>query len=128
MNKYTLSLVPASQKIDRKASSGSIGLGSYALPGTTTKLYLAPQTVLPKDKDGNVNKNAWVAPFWLVASTKDTAKVNMALEWGAFAVNGVEFCVPRLVNCKKLHANDELLRLEGVTEPPEPTGSKKRKH
>ena len=83
--------------------------------------------MLPFDKDGKVNKNAWVAPFWCVASTKDASKVNMEFSWVGVAIAGDTIMVPHMVNCKDIKPGVELLRLDGASVEPTELTSKKRK-
>ena len=127
--KGELVLVAASQRIDQKASAGSVGLGEYEIVQglQPVKLFLAPQTVLPLDADGKIKPNAWVAPFWFVESTTQEEEVNMELQFVTEFIGGFSVKVPVLNNIKKLKEMDVLkqIQVDTVQQPNEQTPAKK---
>ena len=59
-----LCLVRASHRIDRKQGSGGLPAGRFDLGGgQNTVLYITPHFVAPLNAQGQINRQAWVAPF-----------------------------------------------------------------
>ena len=102
-----LQLVPASQRIERKQGDKGLPVGKFSIGGDDTKLYIMPQFVPPMNAQGEKNKSAWVAPFWLVTPT-DANEANMTLTFVKRDVHGYIVYVPILKNSKRLAIGDQL--------------------
>ena len=102
-----LQLVPASQRIERKQGDKGLPVGKFSIGGDLTKLYITPQFVPPMNAQGEANKAAWVAPFWLVTQTDDN-DANMKLTFAKRVVHDYVVYVPILKNNKRLAIGDEL--------------------
>ena len=103
-----LKLVGVSSRIDRKASTGSVNLGKVG----DSELHAAPHFVAPLDNKGEANKNAWVAPFWLVPAADRDA--NMVKKSFVGCVNGFSVRVPILQNSVPLKPGDKLCVLKTI--------------
>ena len=69
---------------------------------------MTPQHTPPLNAKGEVNNNAWVAPFWLVETLEEQDDCNMVLKYKLHKIDEVEFFVPVLVNKASLQAGDVL--------------------
>ena len=119
-----LCLVPASQRIERKQSPGSLPVGRFDLGAEDdTILYLGSQFVPPVSANGTENKSTWVAPFWIVNST-EAADANMDLVHVERDIKGIKVFVPLLKNKKALKEGDEVKRAKN-DHMKEPTKNKK---
>jgi hypothetical protein len=106
----SIHLVAATQRIEKKATSGSVGVGSFSLrDGSSIDLFATPQITPPLLKDGKEAKNAWVVPFWFCVQTNAKKEANMELKWETVNMGFNVVCqVPMLVNSRKLVVGDEL--------------------
>ena len=93
-----LSLVAATQRIERKQGTSGLAVGRFCIGDATDAiLYVTPHFVPPLDGKAVPNKTPWVAPFWLVNTSEDD-DFNMDL---VFAKKVIEECtvyVPILRN------------------------------
>jgi hypothetical protein len=104
-----LFIAPASMRIERKASPGSLVVGKFDLGSDSLEaLYMMPHFVAPVLAKGEVSKTAWVAPFWHIPASSATVKPNMGLKAFEVMIQDVKVRVPILVNLKPLDAGTEL--------------------
>ena len=116
--KKALTLIPASLRIDRKASPGCVSLGNMSIIGEEVAFYIAPQIVPPLGKNDKKNANPWVTPFWFVATTDKEKEVNMVLSWQVRRMGEMEINMPIITNTVALHKGNELKRLAQAVPPP----------
>ena len=102
-----LMLAPATMRIDRKDSPGAMCVGKFIVDAQPEPVFIAPQCQLPIGKDGQPNKNPWVAQF---LQLRDAPKSKCTMQPKVFLqqVGDMEIRVPVLVNSKPLAIDDEV--------------------
>ena len=108
----SLHIVAASSRVDKTAASGSIGLGKFDIGGEQKHYYLLKHFVPPIDSKGELNKLAWVAPFWLVKQVDAQSDANMEIVFTQVQINGITVQLPSLVNKHDMKADTELSALK----------------
>ena len=132
-----LSLAPATLRIERKESAGSLCVGKFDLgPAQPEALHIAPQFNAPLNHagahatlpllripgaslstsyrlpciyTGEPNKSPWVCPFYHISSSPKSVKPNMALKCVQKDVLGTAVRIPILVNIKTIEPTEEIL-------------------
>ncbi len=110
----SLHIVASSSRVDKTKAGGSIGLGQFDIGGEAKHYYLLKHFVQPIDSKGELNKGAWVAPFWLVKQVEDPDDANMKVVFTQTQVSNITVPVPSLVNKKDMQVGDELTVLKWV--------------
>ena len=110
IDKGALRLVCATQRIDRKESTGCISVGSFRVGEQSITMYASQQLVLPLNKDGDEVKNPWLSHFWCVE--KVASGHNLELVWEQFDVLQHTVFVPILTNPKKIKQGETLKRFK----------------
>jgi hypothetical protein len=118
--KGELRLVCASQRVDRKESSGCIKVGTFTVGDMTTPMYVSQQLVLPLNKNGEEVENPWLSHFWCVEKSPKASECNVALIWEEVAVLQHIVLVPILTNKRKINKGETLTRMKvvGTSVPP----------
>ena len=101
-----LHIPAASQKIEQKAATGALNLGSFTIGEQEVALYLAPQFQSLFNPKGEENKNPWICPFWVVGA--DEKAPTMKLTHSTHEIAGFTVNVPVLVNIKGVVAGETL--------------------
>lgn len=103
-------LAPATMRIERKPSAGSICVGRFDIGGATAEaIYILPHFTPPISPKGEPSKTAWVCPFWYVGDQTQIAKANLALKAFDVIIEDAKVRVPVLVNIKALEVGTELV-------------------
>ena len=126
-----LMLVPATNRIDRKASQNSIALGELQLitgnAASVQPFHLGSTIIPPIDQKGTSNgERAWVVPFWFVSTVKEESEANIVAIWEQTTYDDIEFQLPCFTNPKRIEAGTILTRYAKV-EPPTAKGQKRQK-
>ena len=128
----TLHLVPATMRIERKASVGALTVGTFDLvsSGKSESVYLCGHFVIPK-KDSGPNVVPWVTPFWAVQPPRQANETpNLELTSVKQSIGHVCITIPMLVNTVEVETGCELTWLKpkkGVVELSDPDDKKKKK-
>jgi hypothetical protein len=108
----SLHIVASSSRVDKTKAGGSIGLGKFDVGGEAKHHYLLKHFVPPIDSKGDLNKSAWVAPFWLVKQVEDPDDANMNVVFTQVQIGNITVQVPSLVNKTDMKVGDELYVLK----------------
>ena len=127
-----LKLVPASMRIEKKATAKSLWIGDYILSDATkVTFYLGSQIIPGVDKHGKTQEKPWISQFWFVDVSSKQKEVNMQLEWVKMNDFGCEVNIPFMINSVDLNKGDELKRSMPKSNldarPLEETASKRRR-
>jgi hypothetical protein len=105
IEKYGLTFVPSTTKIDNKKSLKSFHMSCAA--NDDHDLYLNPMIMQPSEEK---SVTPWLVPFWLLrsmASSKE--KVNMKLLYKTFSIDKYTVTLPYFTNSKIVKAYQELI-------------------
>ena len=101
---------PATMRIERKQSAGSICVGRFDLGGDAAEaLYILPHFTPPISAKGEIAKSSWVCPFWYVGGSSQIAKANVALKAFDATIEDTKVRIPVFTNIKVLEEGAELL-------------------